>query len=92
MEKKNQELIIAVHEKLDIMNDKIHSLDVTSAKQEVNLQLHMKRTEIAEKKMEIFEEKVMPALEAYKFTATCVKLLIPVLTVIGIYYEYFKKS
>lgn len=87
MAKTEIELLIDISEKVDIVCEKVHSLDITVAKQEVNLQDHMRRTEINEERLELFENKIAPALDAYKFIATLFKIAVGVATIAGIYYK-----
>ena len=90
----NEQLLIDLNQKVDKVNDKLHSMDITLAKQEINLQDHMERTSINEKKLGMFEVEIRPAVDAYKFVAASFKILavvVPiVLTIIGIYVEFIK--
>lgn len=86
-----KELLIEIVSKVDNLTDKVHSIDITVAKQEINLDEHMRRTVANENRLEIFEEKIAPALDSYKFIATCVKWSVPIFTIMGVWYKYFKE-
>lgn len=81
MEKQQLDLLIGLDEKISTIDGKVHSIDITVAKQEVNIREHMRRTEINETRLELFEERVAPALDAYKFMATLFKVLIGLATI-----------
>lgn len=80
-------------QRLNESNEKIEETLTKSAavqiKQEENLKDHMKRTELNEQKLELFERKVAPALNAYKFVATFIKFATIGAGLIGAYYEFF---
>lgn len=80
--------------KVDSIREDISEIKITSAKQEVNLKNHMRRTELNEESLRLFEKKVLPALQSYSFIATVIKtgskVIIFVATLAGIWYEYKK--
>lgn len=84
-----KDLLVSLHDKFDELKDEISEIKVTMAKQEVNLQLHMKRSDTIEREHNFFKTEVRPALEAYKFVAFLFKIVVPVITVIGLYFKYF---
>jgi hypothetical protein len=47
-------------EKLDKITDKLNSIDITLVKQEMNLQEHMKRTELAEISLGVLKDELKP--------------------------------
>lgn len=49
-----------VMDKLDIIDSRVDNIDITLAKQEVNLREHMRRTELLEKQHEVFNENFKP--------------------------------
>ncbi len=72
--------------KIDNMSEKIHSMDKSLIIYNEHLSTHMRRTELAEKKLDLFEQEIKPALEGYKFVKTALKILVPILiTCIGWY-------
>lgn len=85
-----RELLLNLTDKVDDLREKVHDIDITIAKQEINLKEHMRRTEAIEKEHEFFKKEVKPALNAYKFMSVCMKLIFPIITAIGIYFKYFK--
>ena len=84
----DKEILLDIKEKVEKLNDEMHDMNVILVKQEVNLKDHMERTSINEKKLELFEDKIAPALDAYKFIATLLKFIIPIATVVGVYLQY----
>ena len=67
-----------IEEKLDKIIDKQETLNITVAKQEVNLREHMRRTEILEEKLEPVETHVVMVKGAFK-------LLVAIGIIAGIY-------
>lgn len=49
-----------IEEKLDKIADKLEVLNVISAKQEVNINEHIRRTDLAEKNIEYLREELRP--------------------------------
>lgn len=47
-------------EKLEKINERLNSVDITLAKQEVNLQEHMRRTELNEIAVEKISQSIIP--------------------------------
>lgn len=89
MEKLDRDHLLSLHEKVDNIKEDITDMKITSAKQEINLLDHMKRTSIAEERLELFEQRVVPALDAFRFISYFIKAIVPIATLIGIYYKYF---
>lgn len=56
----DMKLLEKLDEKLDKVEEKIASIDVTLAKQEVNLQEHMRRSLLNEEAIEIIKEELKP--------------------------------
>lgn len=97
MPKTEKELLEFINDKIDSidgkvtsLNDKVHSIDNTVSLQQQNLREHMRRTALNEQHLKIFEKRVAPALDAYKFVATCLKICIPLLAAAEIYFKYFR--
>ena len=90
MPKTEKEILLFISEKVEKLDEKIHSIDKTLSKNTVLLDEHMRRTELAEDKLDTFEERIGPALDAYKFVATCFKLCVGIATIVGIYYKWVK--
>lgn len=89
MAKSDNELIIMLHDKVDEVKDRIHSIDITVAQQQINLSDHMKRTALAEERLDTFEERVLPALDAYKFILLFCKISVPIATLVALYFKYY---
>lgn len=94
MPNKIDELYNNLDNKIDGIREDISEIKVTSAKHELTLQDHIRRTEINEERLSLFEEKALPALESYRFVAKFLKIassiIIFTFTIFGIYHEYFK--
>jgi hypothetical protein len=67
MNSTERELLLLLVEKSDQINDKIGKLEVTSAKQEVNLQEHMKRSDLLEDQVDFLNKEVKPILQGVSF-------------------------
>jgi len=88
-----------LHEKVDsnfqMVTTQLNNIDKTLLVNTLSLQEHMKRTNLNEAKLELFELEVAPALNAYKFLAIFIKILIaiaaPIGAIIGFYFQYIKK-
>ena len=85
-----KDLLLSLHDKVDTLRDKVHSIDITLVKNTSSLQEHMRRTEIIEEEHDFFKQEVKPALNAYKFVAFLFRVLVPVITGAGVYIKYFK--
>lgn len=84
----DKEILLDIKDKVEKLNDEVHDMNIVLVKQEINLKDHMERISINEKKLELFEEQIAPALDAYKFVATLLKFIIPIVTIIGVYIQY----
>lgn len=84
----DKEILLDIKDKVEKLNDEVHDMNIVLVKQEINLKDHMERTSINEQKLELFEEQIAPALDAYKFVATLLKFIIPIVTIIGVYIQY----
>lgn len=89
MPKTEKDLLINISEKVDDVQEKIHSIDLTLLKNTIALEEHMRRTENIEKEHEFFKEEIKPALNAYKIMLFLTKAAVPIATGFGIYYKYF---
>jgi septal ring factor EnvC (AmiA/AmiB activator) len=70
-----QENLERLENKIDKLDEKLHSIDKTLIRQEASLAEHIKRTSINETQLEKFEKEVRPILES----ANAVKILFSVL-------------
>ena len=61
-----KELLFRVIDDISSVKEKMHSIDKTLIKQNVDLELHMKRSQAAEDRLDLFEGEIKPAIEAYK--------------------------
>ena len=90
MQDDDRKLLSEINVKIDKMSEKVHDIDKTLLKNTMSLDEHMRRTEVNEHKLDIFEDKIGPALDAYKFVATCFKISVGIAAIIGIYYKFRK--
>lgn len=92
------DLMFKILDKLEVLNDKIHEIEsdrikdsasVQSilSKQEHNLFIHIKRTDIAEENIEILKNEIKPVLQGLGFLKTIVKV---VSFVTGLFVAYTK--
>ena len=88
-----QILLLTMYDNVNTIKDDVNTIKIIAAIQEVNLKEHIRRTEINEKKLEIFESRIEKPLDAFKFIAFFLKTIIPAIvaisTLAGIYYKYF---
>lgn len=85
-----RDLLISLHEKLDGVRDDITDLKVISTKQELNLQEHMKRTDLLEEQQDIFKEEITPILQGAQFFKTfakCVFWCATILKAVSIFFR-----
>lgn len=75
-----------IEDKLDIVSDKIASIDKTLAAQHVSLQEHIRRTNILENKLEPVERHVTMINGVLK----AIGLLATIATIVGVVYEITK--
>lgn len=71
----NNEIIERVLAKLDKLIEEMTELKEVSIKQEINLQNHMKRTELMEENMDILREEVKPLQKRFDAQNTIFKLI-----------------
>lgn len=64
--------------------DKLHAIDKTLVKQEENLKIHIYRTELAEKRLEIIENDLSPVKKHVNMLEGGLKLLGIISLLIGI--------
>jgi hypothetical protein len=62
-----KELLLKLHDKVDSIKDKISDIEIVQVKHEANLLEHMKRTELAEQRVEMIEVEVKPILQGLSF-------------------------
>lgn len=73
-----------IDNKLEGVNERLTNLDVTSAKQEVSLENHIRRTEIAEESIEIIRGEMQPIKKHIHMVEGAFKLLGGISLVAGI--------
>jgi chromosome segregation ATPase len=61
--------------KLDQLDERLHSIDVTLAKQEVNLQEHMRRTELLEAEVNDVRASIEPVQDHVKIVNGILKFI-----------------
>ena len=83
----HEDLLVQIVDKIDDLKDVVHSIDVKVEKNTISLDEHMKRTSLAEERLDVFEERVLPALDAYKIMLFLMKCALPIITAIGVYYK-----
>jgi hypothetical protein len=62
-----KELLLLLHEKVDKISDNIHEIEKVQVKQELGLSEHIRRTEIAEERLDVIEQEVKPILSGLSF-------------------------
>jgi len=69
-----KELLLKLHDKVDAIKDKINDVEIVQVKHEANLLEHMKRTELAEQRVEMIEVEVKPILQGLSFLKLVAKI------------------
>lgn len=69
-----QEMLLKIDTKIDEIKEKLSDHEIILAKQEANIQEHMRRTEVSEKRLEKFEQDVKPVLEGISVFKTIAKI------------------
>lgn len=68
-----KELLLLLHTKVDSINDKVCEVEKVQVLQEANLFEHMRRTSIAEERIELMETEVKPILQGISFLKVIAK-------------------
>lgn len=92
-----RDLLNLVAKKLDKLDDKLDNVDKTLVKQEINLQEHMRRSDLLEKKQEEIEQEIkedlIPINNHINQVKGITKFVIiggPIIaTIFGVLYKYF---
>lgn len=62
-----KELLLRLHDKVDMIGEKINDIEVVQVRHEENLKEHIRRTDIAEERLEFIENEIKPVLEGVSF-------------------------
>ena len=73
-----KDIVERIETKIDKLDEKLHSIDITLVKQEASLDKHIKRTDINEAQLQKFEKEIVPVLNSIK----AVKIIFSILTFI----------
>jgi hypothetical protein len=95
------ELLFRIIDRVEVLNEKISRLEIDRAlsasemngiliKQEHNLAVHIKRTDIAEASIELLKNEIKPVLQGLGFLKTIVKI-VTFLTGVAVAFNKFKK-
>lgn len=74
---------IRIEDKIDKIADKIEFVNIILAKQEENLQEHMRRTEAAEKGIELLHQEIRPLKEYAEKARAAVSVIIALASVVA---------
>lgn len=74
-----KELLLKLHDKVDSIREKISDIEIVQVKHEANLLEHMKRTDLAEQRVEMIEVEVKPMLQGLSF----LKMIAKIATTLG---------
>ncbi len=69
-----KELLLRLHDKVDSIKNKITDIEIVQVKHEANLQEHLRRSELAETRMELIEDEVKPILQGLSFLKVLAKI------------------
>lgn len=70
-----QELLLKIDTKIDEIKEKLNDHEIILNKQQNNIEEHMRRTDIAEERLENFEKEVKPILEGISGLKTLAKII-----------------
>lgn len=70
-----KELLLRLHDKVDVITDKINDIEIVQIRHEENLKEHIRRTDLAEERLEFIENEVKPMLEGASFLKTVAKMV-----------------
>jgi len=79
-----------IEDKIDALHEKFDEMKMVQVGQAKDLEFHIKRTELAENRLEILEEDVIPLKNKYQQFLGAIKLLTFVAGGIGILYTILK--
>jgi hypothetical protein len=68
-----KELLLKLHDKVDTISDKIKDIEIVQIKHEENLKEHLRRSELAELRIEFIEGEVKPMLQGVSFLKAVAK-------------------
>lgn len=69
-----KELLLKLHDKIDEIKDGMKSIEIVQVKQNSALEEHIRRTEIAENRLDVIESEVKPILEGLSFLKIIAKV------------------
>ena len=69
-----KELLLRLHDKVDSIQSNIKDIEIIQVKHEANLVEHLRRSEIAEERMELIETEVKPILQGLSFLKVIAKV------------------
>ena len=78
------DVLLQIVEKVDNMNDKLHVIERNQQRHDINLGEHMRRTELSEIKLNMFEADIVPVLKSVKWLKTTSIAVTAVLTIVAI--------
>ena len=95
------EILLKISDKIDVLNMKIHQLEVDRivseatvqrilTKQEINLSEHMKRSQSLEDQMDMLQMEIKPVLHGLGFLKTIAKVVTFFAAVFGVYVKFKK--
>lgn len=70
-----QELLLKIDTKIDEIKEKLNDHEVILIKQQANIEEHIRRTDVAEERLENFEREVKPILEGISGLKTVAKIV-----------------
>jgi hypothetical protein len=70
-----QELLLKIDTKIDEIKEKLNDHEVILIKQQANIEEHIRRTDVAEERLENFEKEVKPILEGISGLKTVAKIV-----------------
>lgn len=85
-----KELLLRLHDKVDSISEKIKEVEIIQSKHETNLLTHMKRSDLAETRMEFIENEVKPILQGLSFLKTVAKIAASISSLLYAISKFFR--
>lgn len=95
----DKELLLRIQSNIEYIKEQVHKLELNNVKklsemnevlikQESNIQEHIRRTEINEKKLDIFELEIKPILESLNAVKILFMILSSLVAIVSLYLKF----
>jgi len=70
----NKELLDKIYNKVEKLVEQLNDLNITVAKQEINLKDHMRRSDLLEEEVKLLDNRITPIEDHVKFVGSVTKV------------------